>query len=432
MAIDREPDRLRNGAAFVGPAVGDALARTEGSSRPASTAPAAATERPDFDVAAVRNTFAHLIAQPGEAMEYMYARLFAANPQFRSLFPLAMTAMRESAFRELARIIWRLDDRVATEEALGRLARDHRKFGVSARHYGPFFDALLATVEQYAGRAWTAQAGVAWRRALDYFAKVMAAAEKQDAQSQPAWWIGEVVQHDRRAETIAVLTIRPDRPLSYQPGQYIWVQSPRWPRIWRRYSIANAPRGNGLLDIHVRWVPGGMVSTALVNYCNSGDTLTLGAARGDLGAAPGSGRDLVCIAGGTGLAPIKAIIESVVAASGHGRRREVALYVGARRIKDLYDMRDLEALQRAYPPLTLIPVVEKEIDFTGRVGRLPEVVAAHPSFRDCEVYVAGPAGLVSATVRALTGRVPPDRLHHEPVETLRLASSPLNVDHLSR
>ena len=110
----------------------------------------------------------------------------------------------------------------------------------------------------------------------------------------------------------------------------------------------------------------------------------------------------------------------------------MTLYVGAQRSRDLYDMRDLEALRRAYPSLTLIPVVERELDFAGRVGRLPEVVATHPSFRDCDVYVAGPAGMDSATVRALSGRVPSGRLHHDPIEALRLASSPLNVDHLSR
>jgi NAD(P)H-flavin reductase len=252
----------------------------------------------------------------------------------------------------------------------------------------------------------------------------MTAAAADDSHRQPAWWTGEIVQHDRRTETVAVLTIRPDRPLSYAPGQYVQIQTPRWPRIWRSYSIANAPRDNGLIDIHVRAVSGGMVSMALVSHCTTGDTVLLGAARGEMRVPPDPSRDLVCVAGGTGLAPVKAIIEAVVSASGQGRRREITLYVGVRRKRELYDGRDLETLRLAYPPLTVIPVAEHELDFAGRVGRLPEVVGTHPSFRDCDVYVAGPAGLVRNSAHTLSKRVPAGRLHHDPIEALEVARRP--------
>lgn len=380
----------------------------------------------------VRESFAGLRAEPEQAMEYLFARLFAAAPALRALYPLAMTHTRSAVFRTLADLIGSRRGQEAAEAALRQLARDHRKFGVTERHFQPFFDALTATAEHCTGSDWTAETKGAWRAVLDFFSGVMSAALREDEWAQPAWWTGEVVQHDRRSDTIAVLSIRPDRSLGYAPGQYIAVQAPRWPRIWRSYSIANAPRSNGLIDIHVRAVPGGLVSNALVNHCGAGDMLTLGAARGDLRVVPDAGRDLVCVAGGTGLAPIKAITEAVVAAPRQGRRREVTLYVGVRRSRDLYDMRDLETLRLAYPSLTLIPVVECELDFSGRIGRLPEVVAMHPSFRDCDVYVAGPAGLVSATVETLARRVPAGRLQHDPIDALERARRPPKVDHLSR
>ncbi len=259
----------------------------------------------------------------------------------------------------------------------------------------------------------------------------MTAAAAQDARAKPAWWTGEIVQHDRRTGTVAVLTIRPDRPLDYAPGQYVPVQAPRWPRIWRSYSIANAPRENGLIDIHVRAVPGGMVSTALVSHCSAGDVVLLGAARGDLRMPGDPGRDLVCVAGGTGLAPVKAITEAVIKAAGHGRRRSVTLYVGGRTSRDLYDLRDLETLRLAYPSLTVIGVAEHELDFAGRIGRLPDVVRTHPSFRDCDVYIAGPAAMIRATMRTLARRVPGDRLHHDPLEALELARHPQSADGLA-
>src|SRR5260370_7087805 len=159
----------------------------------------------------------------------------------------------------------------------------------------------------------------------------MGTAAAADAEVQPAWWTGEIVQHDRRTETVAVLTIRPDRPLSYVAGQYVQVQTLRWPRTWRSYSIANAPRASGLLDIHVRAVPGGMVSSALVSHCGTGDIVLLGAARGGMRVSDDPARDLVCVAGGTGLAPLKAIPEAVVGAAGHGSRPRITPYSRLRR-----------------------------------------------------------------------------------------------------
>jgi NAD(P)H-flavin reductase/hemoglobin-like flavoprotein len=375
----------------------------------------------DFDRRPIRDLLKHLAADPDAAMEYLFARLFAGHPLMRALFPHGMTQTRVAVFGELAGIIAGLDDQERTEQVLARLAVDHRKFGVRDKHYEPFFDAVFATAEHAAGPAWTREMATAWRSALDWFGSVMAAAAADDADEQPAWWTGEIVQHDRRTETVAVLTIRPDRPLSYVAGQYVQVQTLRWPRIWRSYSIANAPRANGLLDIHVRAVPGGMVSTALVSHCATGDIVLLGAARGQMRVPDDPARDLVCVAGGTGLAPLKAITEAVVGAAGQGKRRGITLYAGVRRSSDLYDLRDLETLRLAYPSLTVIPVAEHEVGFAGRVGRLPDVVWTHESFRDCDVYIAGPVGLISRTVQVLSRRVPADRVHHDPIEALRLA-----------
>jgi NAD(P)H-flavin reductase/hemoglobin-like flavoprotein len=385
-----------------------------------------------FDRQLVRELLAHLSTDHDAAMNYFYARLFADNPGLRGLFPYTMTETRAAVFEMLASLVRKLDDEVETQRALGQLARDHRKYGVKEKHYQPFFAALCAMAEHVAGPVLTAEMAVAWRKALDYFAAVMSVAAAADAQLQPAWWTGEVVQHDRRTETVAVLTIRPDGPLKYAAGQYIEVQAPRWPRIWRRYSIANAPRENGLIDIHVRAVPGGLVSNALVSHCATGDAVLLSSARGNMSVPADPGRDLVCVGGGTGLAPVKAITEQVVGAARPGRRRAITLYFGARRSRDLYDLRDLETLRLAYPSLTVIAVAEHEHDLAGRVGRLPDVVWTHPSFRDCDVYIAGPAGMVSATVKTLSRRVPSERLHHDPLEALQLARRPRRPDALGK
>jgi NAD(P)H-flavin reductase len=148
----------------------------------------------------------------------------------------------------------------------------------------------------------------------------------------------------------------------------------------------------------------------------------LGAARGELTLPAAPDRNIVCVAGGTGLAPAKAIIEALISAVRPGRRRDITLYLGARTEAELYDLRDLTTLRLAYPQFTIVPVTRDGTGPDARAGRLPDVVREHASFRDTDVYVTGPAGLVTATARALTGRVAPERLHHDPLDALRAAS----------
>jgi NAD(P)H-flavin reductase/hemoglobin-like flavoprotein len=370
-------------------------------------------------------------------MEYFYSHLFAISPETRGMFPMGMSQMRERLFGGLSRLVWSLDSPEDSGAYLAQLGRDHRKYGVKDKHYRPFFTALLATAAHFNGSGWTPETDAAWQRALAYAVRTMRSAAEADARNHPPWWVGEITGHDRRSDSVAVVTIRPDRPYPYRPGQYLTLQVTRWPRVWRAYSIANAPRSSGLLDLHVRVVPGGMVSTALVRHAAVGDTVLLGPARGQMTlpgrARPGPvrpsreahgdpGRDLLCVAGGTGLAPIKAIIEEV--ALGRldrtaGQPRRITLFAGARRQRDLYDLPDLHRLQSACPGLQVIPVLSDEIigpdDRTWISGMLPDVVRAHGLFENSEAYICGPEAMVRQTTLLLSAHVAAEQIHHDPL-----------------
>jgi NAD(P)H-flavin reductase/hemoglobin-like flavoprotein len=376
----------------------------------------ARAEKPDFDTALVKEAFAQVVAHAGYAMEYFYAHLFIQHPEIRGMFPLTMSEHREHVFDALAQLVWSMDSPAALSAYLEQLGREHRKFGVKQKHYVAFFDALLATIAHFNGSSWTPQAQAACAAALDHSAAVMLRAAQADAQCQPPWWVGEVVRHELRSPSLAVLRIRPDQPLRYRAGQYLQVQIARWPRTWRNFSIANAPRPDGLLDLHVRAVPGGMVSSSLVHHCQAGDTVLLGPARGDLAVPADQERDMVCIAGGSGLAPVKAIIEEVIAtARDGGSRPAISLFVGARRAEDLYDLSALRAMEFAYPPLTVIPVVSADPEFPGVRGLLPAVVRQRASCAGREIYVCGPDAMVLETKRLLARRSAAQLIHHDPL-----------------
>jgi len=375
----------------------------------------------------VKESFVVIEGRAREAMEHFYAGLFVRHPDIRAMFPLAMSAQREQVFAALARIAWSMDSPETFTAYVGQLGRDHRKYGVKDRHYEAFFGALLATIRHFGAGAWTAGTQAAWEAALGGIGEIMRAAAAADAERAPPWWIGEIVRHDQRGPDLAVLTIRPDQPLPYRPGQYVAIQVARWPRVWRNFSIANAPRASGLLDLHVRAVSGGMVSTALVHYAQPGDTLLLGPARGEMTIAADCERDLLCIAGGTGLAPIKALIEGVICSAGLAGRagqRKISLYVGARSASDLYDMRVLSLLAASCPGLTVIPVVSHDPDWDGLAGLLPDAVRQHASCEGHEVFISGPDAMVRETARMLARRMSSEHVHHDPAGSPRATCPP--------
>ncbi len=377
-----------------------------------------ATGRPvtadDLEPRLVKESFAHLMSEGPAAIEYFYARLFATSPDSRALFPMSMTAQRERMFAALARLVWSLDSQHGSAELLRQHARDHRRFGVTERYYGAFFAALRDTAEHFVGARWTPDVATAWQVALDYVAATMKAATADEASSGPAWWVAEIVSHELRASGVAVLRLRPAEPLPYQAGQYLPVQVTRWPRVWRPYSIATAPRPGGLIELHVRAVPGGLVGNTLVYHSDIGDSVLLGAAEGTMTLAD-TDRDLLCVAGGTGLAPIKAIIEQALADGQSRRGKKITLFVGARQRFDLYDLEDLQLLESACPHLRVIPVLSDEPGWGGLTGLLPDVVGGHGLFENTEAYVCGPAAMVSRTVALLSASIPAGQLHHDPL-----------------
>jgi NAD(P)H-flavin reductase len=353
------------------------------------------------------------------AMEYFYSHLFAASPETRGMFPMGMSQMRDRLFAALAQLVWLLDSPEESAAYLSQLGRDHRKYGVKDKHYRGFLVALMATVAHFNGPDWTPETDAAWQSALAYAARTMRSAASADATNHPPWWIGEIVGHELRGDSVAVVTIRPDRSFPYRPGQFLTLQVPRWPRIWRAYSIANAPRSSGLLDLHVRAVPGGMVSTTLVRHAAVGDTVLLGPARGEMTLHGDPGRDLLCVAGGTGLAPIKAMVEQVALGRTAGLPRRITLFAGARRRQDLYDLPDLHRLQAACPGLQVLPVLSDEIgERPGGAwisGMLPDVVRAHGLFENSEAYICGPEPMVRQTTLLLAAHVAAGQIHHDPL-----------------
>jgi NAD(P)H-flavin reductase/hemoglobin-like flavoprotein len=333
----------------------------------------------------MRANFAKAAAAGDEAPLYFYSHLFLSHPETRKLFPVSMAHQRDRLFQALGDVVARVDDLDALVPILQQLGRDHRKFGTVAEHYPAVGASLLATLRHF-DDGWNADLAGDWTAAYQLVAQVMIEAA-ESASDQPAWWDAEVVAHERRTFDVAVLRLRPRAEVDYLPGQSISLETELRPRLWRYYSPANAPRPDGQLEIHVKARDGGPVSSALVRQVGVGDVLRLGPPLGHLTLNAESDRDLLLVAGGMGLAPVKALVDQVAR---QGPPRRVDLFVGARIEDQLYDRADLDRLARENPWLTLTYAVSDDKESELEHGDIGDVVVRHGPWLSRDAYVAGP------------------------------------------
>ncbi|MFE2379126.1 globin domain-containing protein [Streptomyces sp. NPDC059398] len=374
------------------------------------------------DTELIRASLAVVEPQVEEIAVYFYAILFARYPAVRELFPANMDVQRDRLLRALLRIVELVDDPDSLTRFCAHLGRDHRKFGTQRAHYPAVGECLIESLARFAGPAWTAEISGAWERAYGAVADIMVRSAEQDAQYNPAVWNAVVTGHVRHPSGIAEITVRPDQPYAYTAGQYLSLESPWWPREWRHYSPAHAPREDSSLTFHVRAVTGGRVSQALVDHTAVGDQLRLGPPQGDMAIDPGSRDDLLCVAGGTGLAPIRALVEEV-ARQGISHRRSVDLFVGARTAEELYGLDDMLRMSQRHPWLTVRAAVSQQ-NIVGRTGSLPQVLAEFGPWHRHEAYLSGPQQMISAAADVLLQRgLAPEKLHYDPWGAPALASS---------
>ncbi|MEU9844061.1 globin domain-containing protein, partial [Actinomadura sp. NPDC048032] len=310
-----------------------------------------------MDSQRLKTSFAQ-VAENGDAVAlFFYSDLFVRNPHLRDMFPIGMSGQRDKLLRALGHIVSQVDDLAVLVPFLQQLGRDHRRFGIVAEHYPHVGASLLATLRHFSGTAWTDDLERDWSAAYGLVAKVMLEAADENALNSPAWWNGQVIAVERRRFDISVLRIQPDRPLPYTPGQSVALEVPSRLRHWRYYSMANAPRPDHSVDFHVRLVDGGPVSPVLVRGTQIGDRVRMGAPIGTLTLDESSPRDVLLVAGSTGLAPLKAILEQI---SRRAVPPRVHLFFGARSRDGLYDLEDLTKLADGFPWLTVVPAVSDE------------------------------------------------------------------------
>lgn len=201
--------------------------------------------------------------------------------------------------------------------------------------------------------------------------------------------------------------------LQFLAGQYVDILLRDGRR--RSYSLANEPLDDALLELHVRNVPGGEFSGRVFGEMQEKALLRLEGPLGTFYLREDSDRPVLMMAGGTGFAPIKSMLEYAFAV---GDRRPIHFYWGARAARDLY----LDALPRQwardhgnfqYTPCLSEPAVEDH--WQGRIGLVHNMLLRdYPDLADYDIYMSGPPGMIEAAERDFADHgANPDRLFRD-------------------
>ena len=205
----------------------------------------------------------------------------------------------------------------------------------------------------------------------------------------------------RHSAAIVEIGVEADHCVDYAAGQYFeWILPGIAPN--RSYSAANSP-GTNRLDFHVRLYEGGQISRRVSRAeIGQGDILTLKGPYGTFGLTRHHERPAILVAGGTGFAPMCALLDAAAAA---GAPRTFRFFYGTRRASDLYHLDKVEVWRRRGVKLEFIPVLSDEpagSNWEGERGLVTEAIARrfHDGF-GAEAYLCGPPLMIDAALALL-------------------------------
>ena len=198
-----------------------------------------------------------------------------------------------------------------------------------------------------------------------------------------------------------VMKLAEPETISFKPGQYIQYQIPDTVE-YRAYSVSSIPSQTDRVEIITRLVPEGVCTTYLHNVLSEGDEAVVTGPYGEFYLQEDSEKEIVCIAGGSGLAPIKSIVFHLFE---KGTNRKITFFFGAREVKDLYYRKEFEKLAEEHENFNYVPALSNPVpadNWTGETGFVHLCLKNHlDKTSEKEAYLCGPPVMIDASVSAL-------------------------------
>jgi CDP-4-dehydro-6-deoxyglucose reductase, E3 len=214
---------------------------------------------------------------------------------------------------------------------------------------------------------------------------------------------------EKPAPDVAILSLKlpAQERLQFLAGQYLDILLKDGTR--RSYSMANAPHEDGYIQIHVRHIPGGQFSDHVFNDMRDRAILRFEGPHGSFFLREDSDKPIIFMAGGTGFAPIKAVIEHAFFTH---IDREMVLYWGCRSLTDLYMAQLPLQWAKEHPNFSFIPVLsdaKREDNWQGRTGLVHQAILDDfDQLSGYQVYACGAPIMIESGQKAFAERGLPD------------------------
>lgn len=213
---------------------------------------------------------------------------------------------------------------------------------------------------------------------------------------------------------IKEVVIALDEPSSieFKAGQFIQLEVPPYELtdepVYRAYSIASPPSSGKEVELEIRYVPNGICTTYVHKHLKEGDAVIINGPYGEFHLSD-SDKETICIAGGSGMAPIKSILADI---EENRINRKIRYFFGAKAVRDLFLLDEMKILENKIPGFAFIPALSQpdpDDRWTGETGLITEVVARHISDASAmEAYLCGSPFMIDACIKLLKEKGMPE------------------------
>ncbi len=210
------------------------------------------------------------------------------------------------------------------------------------------------------------------------------------------------------------LKLKDPPAIDMRAGKYIQFVVPAYQLtpepVYRAYSVSSSPSTRDTVELEIRLVPNGICTTYVFNHLKVGEQVTINGPYGDFYLRD-TDRDIIFIAGGSGMAPIKSMLLDMAEKAS---TRKATYFFGARAVRDLFLVDEMRTLEKKLPGFTFVPALSNplpEDSWTGETGLITEVLDRHFTKLDHhEAYLCGSPGMIDASIKVLKAKGMPEEL----------------------
>jgi Na+-transporting NADH:ubiquinone oxidoreductase subunit F len=229
--------------------------------------------------------------------------------------------------------------------------------------------------------------------------------------------VASIVDLTYDIKQVTLRLIEPEE-ITFRAGAYIQFEVPEYELtsepVYRAYSMSSQPSRKNEVELEIRLVPNGICTTYVFEHLEEGEPVTINGPYGDFFLRE-TDNDIIFIAGGSGMAPIKAMLYDMLE---KGIDRKTRYFFGARAVRDLFLVEEMRELEKKLPDFQFVPALSEplpEDNWEGETGLITEVLDRHvEKIENTEAYLCGSPGMIDAAVAVLSKKgLPEDTIYFD-------------------